>query len=99
VGHVSPEAAAGGLIALVEEGDRIEVDMDRRSIHLHVAPEVLARRKKRLVLPEPKISKGFMRIYANNCLQPERGAAMQDWKGEPGRQHGPEGRGLRALPL
>jgi len=79
VGHVSPEAAVGGTIALVEEGDTVEVDMKKRTIHLHVAPEVLAERRKHLVLPEPKIKKGFMRTYAKNCLQPEKGAAMQDW--------------------
>ena len=80
VGHVAPEAAVGGAIALVEEGDIIEVDIGARKIELHVASEVLAERKKRLVLPEPKVKKGFMRTYAKNCLQPERGAAMQDWK-------------------
>lgn len=41
--------------------------------------EVLEERRKHLVLPEPRIKKGFMRTYADNCLPPERGAAMQNW--------------------
>lgn len=45
VGHVSPEAAEGGPIALIEEGDMIEIDIPQGSIHLHVSDEELARRK------------------------------------------------------
>ena len=79
VGHVSPEAAVGGPIALIEEGDLIEIDIDNRKLELKVPEEVLEERRKHLVLPEPRIKKGFMRTYADNCLPPERGAAMQNW--------------------
>ena len=79
VGHVSPEAAVGGPIALIEEGDLIEIDIDNRKLELKVPEEVLEERRKQLVLPEPRIKKGFMRTYADNCLPPERGAAMQNW--------------------
>lgn len=79
IGHVSPEAALGGPIALVENGDIIEIDIDNRSLKLEVSDEELARRRENLVLPEPRVKKGFMRTYAMNCLPPERGAAMQKW--------------------
>lgn len=80
VGHVSPEAATGGTIALVEDGDLIEMDIDNRKLKLHVPDDVLEERRKKLVLPEPNVKKGFMRIYAKNCLRSDEGAAMQDWK-------------------
>ena len=79
VGHVSPEAYDGGVIALVEDGDIIEIDIPNRSLKLEVSDEELAKRREKLVLPEPRVKKGFMRTYAMNCLPPERGAAMQKW--------------------
>jgi len=79
VGHVSPEAAVGGVIGLIEDGDLIEIDIEERKLELKVSDAVLAERKKNLVLPPSKIKKGFMKIYADNCLPPERGAAMQKW--------------------
>ncbi len=79
IGHVSPEAANGGPIALVENGDIIEIDIPNRSLKLEVSDEELAKRREKLVLPEPRVKKGFMRTYAMNCLPPERGAAMQKW--------------------
>jgi dihydroxy-acid dehydratase len=48
IGHVSPEAASGGLIALVEEGDTIDIDIPKRSIHLQVDPDVLEKRREKL---------------------------------------------------
>lgn len=80
VGHVSPEAAAGGVIGLVENGDLIELDIEERSIHLLVADEVLEERRKNYVAPAPKLTRGFMRTYAKNCLPAELGGAMQNWK-------------------
>ncbi len=79
IGHVSPEAAIGGPIALVEDGDIIEIDIENRSLKLDVSEEELEKRRQALVLPEPRVKKGFMRTYAKNCLPPERGAAMQAW--------------------
>ncbi|WP_346906787.1 dihydroxy-acid dehydratase [Faecalicatena orotica] len=80
IGHVSPEAANGGPIGLVENGDIITIDIPNRSLKLEVSEEDLAKRREKLVLPEPRVKKGFMRTYAMNCLPPERGAAMQKWK-------------------
>lgn len=79
IGHVSPEAAVGGPIALIEDGDMIEIDIPNRSLKLDVPEEELERRRANLVLPEPRMKKGFMRTYAKNCLPPEKGAAMQAW--------------------
>ncbi|WP_419024574.1 dihydroxy-acid dehydratase [Emergencia sp.] len=79
VGHVSPEAAAGGLIAYVENGDFIEIDIEKRSISLLVDEEDIKERKKQYVPPAPKLTRGFMRTYAKNCLPAELGGAMQKW--------------------
>ena len=79
VGHVSPEAAAGGPIALVENGDLIDINIEQRSLELLVDENTLAERRRNYVSPPPKCSRGFMRTFAKNCLPPERGGAMQDW--------------------
>lgn len=80
VGHISPEAAVGGLIALVEDGDLIDIDIDKRSIQLLVDEAVLEERRKNYIAPPLKCNKGFMRTYALNCLPAELGAAMQNYK-------------------
>lgn len=79
VGHVSPEAAVGGLIALVEDGDLIEVDIEKRSIRLLVSDEIIEERRRNHIAPEPKCKKGFMRLFAQTCLSAEKGGAMQKW--------------------
>jgi dihydroxy-acid dehydratase len=79
VGHVSPEAAAGGAIALVEDGDIIEINIPERRLSLLVDEKTLDGRNEKLTLPDPRVKKGFMQTYAKNCLSPERGAAMQAW--------------------
>lgn len=79
VGHVSPEAALGGVIAYVEEGDLIEVDIPNRALRLKVPDEVLARRMERKIDFKSDVTKGFVRSYAKNCLPADQGAAMQRW--------------------
>jgi len=64
IGHVSPEAAAGGPIALVEDGDIIEVDVSGRRLDLAVAEDELARRKEGWVPPRSKEEKGLLAVYA-----------------------------------
>lgn len=64
VGHVAPEAAAGGTIALVHEGDPITVDADRRVLRLEVDEEELARRRSQWRAPEPKARRGTLWKYA-----------------------------------
>jgi dihydroxy-acid dehydratase len=64
VGHVAPEAAVGGTIALVEEGDSITIDADRHVVHLDVADAVLAERRRRWTPPTPRYTTGVLAKYA-----------------------------------
>jgi len=74
IGHISPEAAVGGPIALVEDGDQIELDIPARSLKLMVSDEVLTERKSRWVAPEPKIKKGWLARYAKVVTSAHTGA-------------------------
>ena len=76
IGHVSPEAAAGGTIALVEEGDLIAIDIPRCKIQLEVSEEELARRKAAWVCPEPKIKTGYLARYAKLVSSADKGAIL-----------------------
>ena len=76
IGHVSPEAAVGGPIALVEEGDIISIDIPGRRLDLLVEPEVLETRRLNWNPPEPKIKKGYMRRYAEQVLSASTGAVF-----------------------
>jgi dihydroxy-acid dehydratase len=74
IGHISPEAAVGGPIALVEDGDTIELDIPSRSLKLMVSEEVLAERRSRWTAPEPKIKKGWLARYAKVVTSAHTGA-------------------------
>ena len=74
IGHISPEAAVGGPIALVVDGDSIELDIPSRSLKLLVSDEVLAERRSRWVAPEPKIKKGWLARYAKVVTSAHTGA-------------------------
>ncbi len=74
VGHVSPEAAAGGAMALVEEGDQITIDAPKRSLHLHVSDEELQKRKARWKPPAPKTHHGVLAKYAKLVSSSSLGA-------------------------
>ena len=76
IGHVSPEAASGGNIALVEEGDIIAIDIPNHTISLQVSDEVLAERKARWVCPEPRIKTGYLARYAKLVSSADRGAVL-----------------------
>ncbi len=77
VGHISPEAAEGGMLALVADGDIIEVDIKNREINVDIDEKELLSRRKNLKPFVPRINKGFMKLYAQNCLSADEGAAMQ----------------------
>ena len=77
IGHVSPEAAAGGTIALVEEGDIISIDIPNCKIKLHVSDEELARRKTAWVCPEPKVKTGYLARYAKIVSSADKGAILE----------------------
>jgi dihydroxy-acid dehydratase len=74
VGHVAPEAAVGGTIALVNEGDSLTIDADRRLLQLNVPDEVLARRRAEWRPREPRYTRGIMAKYAAQVSSASRGA-------------------------
>ena len=74
IGHVSPEAAAGGPIALVEEGDSITVDIEHGQLTLNVSDEELATRKANFVPPAPKHNHGVLAKYAKLVSSADEGA-------------------------
>ena len=76
IGHVSPEAASGGTIGLVEEGDIISIDIPNHKITLEVPEDVLAERKKNLVMPEPKVKTGYLARYAKMVTSADKGAVL-----------------------
>ena len=77
IGHVSPEAASGGNIALVEEGDIIAIDIINKTIELKVSDEELAARRAEWVCPEPKIKTGYLARYAKLISSADKGAILQ----------------------
>lgn len=78
IGHVSPEAADGGLIGLVEDGDIISIDMIKCTITLNVDEKVLAERKAKWVCPEPKIKTGYLARYAKLVSSANTGAIFKE---------------------
>ena len=77
IGHVCPEAAQGGPIALVEDGDLITVDITGCAITLHVDEETLAARKAAWVCPPPKVTHGYLARYAKLVTSASRGAVLE----------------------
>ena len=77
IGHVSPEAAVGGVIALIEDGDEIFIDIPNRKLELKVSEDVLAERRKNWTAPEPKIKTGYLARYAKMTTSASTGAIMQ----------------------
>ena len=76
IGHVSPEAAVGGPIALVEEGDIIKIDIPNMKLELDVSDEVLAERKAKWQPREPKVTTGYLKRYASLVTSGNRGAIL-----------------------
>ncbi len=77
IGHVSPEAAAGGTIGLVEEGDIISIDIPNHAVTLEVSDEELERRRAQLVMPEPKVKTGYLARYASLVTSADKGAVLK----------------------
>ena len=77
IGHVSPEAAQGGPIALVEEGDLISIDIPSCSITLNVDEATLAARKASWTCPQPKVQTGYLARYAKLVTSASRGAVLE----------------------
>jgi len=77
IGHISPEAAVGGPIALVEEGDIIKINIPENKIELAVSDEILAERKANWVPREPKVTTGYLARYASMVTSGNRGAVLE----------------------
>lgn len=77
IGHICPEAAAGGPIALVADGDIVEIDLPRRKLNLKVAPEEMAKRKKSWQPPKPKVTEGYLYRYSRSVSSAAQGAVVE----------------------
>ena len=77
IGHVSPEAAVGGPIALIEEGDIIQIDIPNHTLNVKVSDEEMARRKANWQPKEPKVKTGYLARYAALVTSGDRGAVLE----------------------
>lgn len=77
VGHVSPEAAAGGPIALLASGDIVEIDIPARTLSVRLSDEVLAERRKRWTPPPPRFTRGILARYAKLATSADTGAVLR----------------------
>ena len=76
VGHISPEAAEGGPLAIVRDSDRITIDIHRRSIHLHVSDGDIKKRFEKWKRPTPRIKSGYLNLYSRLATSASRGAVI-----------------------
>jgi L-arabonate dehydrase len=82
--HVAPEAAAGGALALVENGDVIELDVEARKLHLNVDDEELARRREKWRPPQSPYDRGYYKLYIDHVMQADKGADLDFLVGRSG---------------
>jgi L-arabonate dehydrase len=82
--HICPEAALGGPLALVEEGDWIELDVEARKLHLEVSDEELTRRRASWKAPEPAFKSGYQSLYVKHVMQASEGADFDFLQGTRG---------------
>lgn len=74
IGHITPEAYVGGPLALVENGDKISIDAEKREMTLHVSARELATRKKAWKQPKPRYTRGVLAKYAKLVSSASQGA-------------------------
>ncbi len=77
IGHVSPEAASGGEIGLLRDGDVIDIDMDRYTIHARVSDEEFAQRRKEQIIPESWVKGGWLARYRKLVSSADEGAILK----------------------
>ena len=82
--HTAPEAAAGGPLAIVRNGDMIELDVPNRRIHLHITDEELQARLAQWTAPEPPLKSGYWKLYVDHVLQADEGADLDFLVGKRG---------------
>src|SRR5699024_1872664 len=79
VGHVAPEAAVGGTIALIHEGDTVTIDAHKLLLEVHVSDEELAERRAKWKEPEPRYKRGVQAKFAFNASTASTGAVLDDF--------------------
>jgi dihydroxy-acid dehydratase len=82
--HTAPEAAAGGPLAVVQNGDLITLDVAARKLHLHVDDAELARRVATWKPPVPRLDSGYWKLYIDHVLQADEGADLDFLRGKRG---------------
>jgi dihydroxy-acid dehydratase len=82
--HTAPEAAAGGPLAIVQNGDTITLDVPQRKLHLHISDEELAKRMADWKAPPPALSSGYWKLYIDHVLQADEGADLDFLRGQRG---------------
>jgi L-arabonate dehydrase len=82
--HISPESAIGGTLAVVQDGDYIELDVEKRRLHLDVSDKELAKRKSKWKPPKPLTDRGYVRIYLDHVEQADKGADLDFLVGASG---------------
>ena len=78
IGHISPEAASGGTIAIIKDGDVIEIDAEKRTMNVQISDKEIEERKKKLPVFIPKIKRGWLGRYAQHVLSANTGAVMDN---------------------
>jgi dihydroxy-acid dehydratase len=84
--HVSPESSIGGTLALVKDGDMIELDVANRKLHLDVSDEELAARKAKWIAPPPVTTRGYVKFYIDHVQQADLGADLDVLRGGSGSE-------------
>jgi dihydroxy-acid dehydratase len=84
--HTAPEAAAGGPLAVVQNGDLIELNVPERKLHLHISDEELARRLALWIPPKPPMDSGYWKLYIDHVLQADEGVDLDFLIGKRGSQ-------------
>jgi dihydroxy-acid dehydratase len=82
--HMSPEAAAGGLLALVQNGDIIELDVSKGILELKVSAQEIKKRKAKWKAPKPPLARGYWRLYFDHVNQADEGADLDFLVGSSG---------------
>ena len=84
--HVSPEAAIGGTLALVKDGDMIELDVENKRLHLDISDEELEKRRKEWIPPKPMAERGYVKFYIDHVQQASLGADLDILQGGSGAE-------------
>ncbi|MEL6942118.1 MAG: dihydroxy-acid dehydratase, partial [Bacteroidota bacterium] len=82
--HISPESSIGGTLAVVQNGDMITLDVEKRLLQLEISDDELAKRKANWTAPKPTATRGYVRIYLDHVEQADIGADLDVLVGKSG---------------